>query len=74
MPFPMPLLFFIEKAMYYIRLARQVYGLPTAENALIFFKEGTPAYITKRFDVKEDGSKYQQLLQLQLESSFLWTI
>lgn len=40
-----------------MQIARQVYGLQTAENALIFFKNGEPAYITKRFDVKEDGSK-----------------
>lgn len=39
-----------------MQIARQVYGIETAENALIFFKDGTPAYITKRFDVKEDGS------------------
>jgi serine/threonine-protein kinase HipA len=25
---------------------------------LVFFKNGTPAYITKRFDVKPDGSKW----------------
>lgn len=40
-----------------MQIARQVYGIPTAENALIFFESGEPAYITKRFDVKEDGSK-----------------
>ena len=40
-----------------MQIARQVYGIPTAENALIFFKNGEPAYITKRFDVKENGSK-----------------
>lgn len=40
-----------------MQIARQVYGIETAENALIFFKNGDPAYITKRFDVKEDGSK-----------------
>jgi len=43
-----------------MQIARQVYGIETAENALIFFKDGTPAYITKRFDVKEDGSKIAQ--------------
>jgi serine/threonine-protein kinase HipA len=43
-----------------MQIARQVYGIETAENALIFFKDGTPAYITKRFDVKEDGSKLAQ--------------
>ena len=41
-----------------MQVARQVYGIPTAENVLIFFKNGTPAYITKRFDVKSDGDKW----------------
>ncbi|HSZ25992.1 MAG TPA: HipA domain-containing protein [Cytophagaceae bacterium] len=43
-----------------MQLARQVFGIETAENALIFFRNGTPAYITKRFDVKEDGTKWAQ--------------
>lgn len=43
-----------------MQIARQIYNIETAENALIFFKNGTPAYITKRFDVKEDGSKWAQ--------------
>ena len=43
-----------------MQIARQVYGIETAENALIFFKNGTPAYITKRFDVKKDGGKWAQ--------------
>ncbi|WP_339784883.1 HipA domain-containing protein [uncultured Imperialibacter sp.] len=43
-----------------MQIARQVYGIETAENALIFFKDGSPAYITRRFDVKEDGSKRAQ--------------
>ena len=43
-----------------MQIARQVYGIETAENALIFFKDGKPAYITKRFDTKEDGSKLAQ--------------
>lgn len=41
-----------------MQIARQVYRLNTAENAMIFFKNGTPANITKRFDVKENGSKW----------------
>ena len=41
-----------------MQIARQVYGLYTAENALIFFKDNQPAYITKRFDIKEDGTKW----------------
>lgn len=40
-----------------MQIARQVYGIETAENALIFFKNGAMAYITKRFDVVEDGGK-----------------
>lgn len=43
-----------------MQIARQVYGIETAENALVFFQDGTPAYITKRFDVKNDGSKWAQ--------------
>ncbi len=41
-----------------MQIAKQVYGIHTAENALIFFKDGSPAYITKRFDVKKDGGKW----------------
>lgn len=40
-----------------MQIAKQVYGLNTAANAMIFFKNGSPAYITKRFDVKDDESK-----------------
>ena len=43
-----------------MQLARQVYGIETAENALIFFKNGAPGYLTKRFDVGENGSKLAQ--------------
>lgn len=43
-----------------MQIARQLYGIETAENALIFFKDGRPAYITKRFDVNQDGSKLAQ--------------
>lgn len=40
-----------------MQIARQVFHIETAENALIFFDNGEPAYITKRFDVKKNGSK-----------------
>jgi serine/threonine-protein kinase HipA len=43
-----------------MQIARQLFGIETAENALIFFKDGTPAYITKRFDVHEEGYKLAQ--------------
>ena len=41
-----------------MQIAQQVFGIYTAENALIFFKDGKPAYITKRFDIKDDGTKW----------------
>ena len=40
-----------------MQIARQVYGIKTAENALIFFRDGSPAYLTRRFDVRLDGRK-----------------
>ena len=43
-----------------MQIARQIFGIETAENALIFFSNGEPAYITKRFDVQSDGSKWAQ--------------
>jgi serine/threonine-protein kinase HipA len=43
-----------------MQIASQVFNIKTAHNALIYFKDGTPAYITKRFDVKGDGTKYIQ--------------
>ncbi|WP_308993790.1 HipA domain-containing protein [Mariniflexile litorale] len=43
-----------------MQIAQQIFRIETAENALRFFKNGDPAYITKRFDLKEDGSKRAQ--------------
>lgn len=43
-----------------MQIAKQVFGIETAENALIFFKNGAPAYITKRFDVLKSGNKRAQ--------------
>ncbi len=43
-----------------MQIARQIYGIETAENALIFFRNGSPAYITKRFDVSDEGTKLAQ--------------
>jgi serine/threonine-protein kinase HipA len=43
-----------------MQIARQVYGIETAENAIIFFGNGEAAYITKRFDIREDGGKWAQ--------------
>lgn len=43
-----------------MQIARQVYHMETAENALIFFRNGAPAYITKRFDVDKNDRKLAQ--------------
>lgn len=40
-----------------MQLASQVYGISTAANCLCFFRDGTPAYLTRRFDLLPDGSK-----------------
>lgn len=41
-----------------MQIAQQIYGIETAENDLVFFADGEPAYLTRRFDVKDDGSKW----------------
>lgn len=41
-----------------MQIAAQVYGIYTAENGMIFFQDGQPAYITRRFDVKKDGHRW----------------
>lgn len=43
-----------------MQIAWQVYRITTAENGIIFFSDGTPAYITKRFDILDDGTKVSQ--------------
>lgn len=43
-----------------MQMASQVYHIETAANALCFFRDGEAAYLTRRFDVAPDGSKYQQ--------------
>ncbi|MEE1089082.1 MAG: HipA domain-containing protein, partial [Bacteroidaceae bacterium] len=43
-----------------MQIASQVYKINTAANALAFFADGNPFYITKRFDYRADGSKIRQ--------------
>jgi serine/threonine-protein kinase HipA len=40
-----------------MQLASQVFGVRTAWNTLIFFQNGQPAYLTKRFDYFDNGLK-----------------
>lgn len=43
-----------------MQLAAQVYHIETAANAICFFRDGEAAYLTRRFDVAPNGTKYQQ--------------
>lgn len=43
-----------------MQIARQVFGIRVAENALVEFEDGELAYLVRRFDVQEDGSRRLQ--------------
>ena len=43
-----------------MQIARQVFKIRAPANAVIHFKDGSPAYLVKRFDLKQIGVKYQQ--------------
>lgn len=43
-----------------MQIARQVFGISVAENALVAFDDGEPAYLVRRFDVQDDGSRSLQ--------------
>ena len=43
-----------------MQIARQVFKLNTPPNAIIFFKDNSPAYLVRRFDQNPKGGKFQQ--------------
>lgn len=43
-----------------MQMAEQLFKITSAANGLILFRDEQPAYITRRFDVKADGSKFMQ--------------
>ena len=43
-----------------MQIASQIYGIQTAENALCFTRNGEQVYVTKRYDVGNDGRKIHQ--------------
>ena len=43
-----------------MQIAKQAYNIVVAECALVFFSNGEPAYLTKRFDYAADGRKKAQ--------------
>jgi len=42
-----------------MQMAGRVFGMPVAVNALVYLKDGEPAYLTRRFD-RRDGMKIPQ--------------
>ena len=55
-----------------MQMAAQLFGIKTADNTLVYFQDGEPAYITKRFDRRAEGGKYLQedFAQLSARSKF----
>lgn len=43
-----------------MQIAHQIFNIRTAENALIFFADDEMAYITRRFDILENGDRMLQ--------------
>ncbi|MBY0526817.1 MAG: HipA domain-containing protein [Gemmataceae bacterium] len=43
-----------------MQIAKQMFGIPVAENALVAFADGEMAYLTRRFDIQADGSRSLQ--------------
>lgn len=43
-----------------MQIASQIFKIKTAVNGLVFFPDGEPAYITRRFDRDTDGNKILQ--------------
>lgn len=43
-----------------MQMARQIFQIETAENALVQFADGELAYLTRRFDVQADGNRALQ--------------
>lgn len=43
-----------------MQIARQVFKMDVAENALVQFEDGEPAYLVRRFDVPPDGPRRLQ--------------
>lgn len=64
---PAPTAFFILEKEYCpanefltMQLAKQVYGIDTAPCCLCEFGNGQVAYLVRRFDIRNDGTKYAQ--------------
>ncbi len=56
-----------------MQMATRLFDIHTAANGLIYFNDGTPAYLTKRFDLRPEGGKYQQEDMAQLSGRTRFT-
>lgn len=56
-----------------MQIAAQLFDINTAVNGLIYFNDGAPAYLTKRFDLRPGGLKYQQEDMAQLSGRTRFT-
>ena len=56
-----------------MQIARQVYGIVTAENGLCFTKDGQTVYITKRFDTLPNGTKVEMEDCIYMGMTSDWT-
>jgi serine/threonine-protein kinase HipA len=56
-----------------MQMAAQLFDIHAAANALIYFNDGAPAYLTKRFDLRPEGGKYQQEDMAQLSGRTRFT-
>lgn len=43
-----------------MQLSKQIFKIPTAANAIVYFSDGEMAYLVKRFDYAKDGTKLDQ--------------
>lgn len=45
-----------------MQIARQIFNLDVAENALVYFADSTPAYLVKRFDALQNSENGEKIL------------
>jgi serine/threonine-protein kinase HipA len=56
-----------------MQMAAKLFNIHTAASGLIYFNDGTPAYLTKRFDIRPEGGNYQQEDMAQLSGHTRFT-
>jgi serine/threonine-protein kinase HipA len=57
-----------------MQIAKQIHKLNTPPNAIMYFSDGSMAYLVRRFDVDANGSKFQQEDFAQLANASVKTM